>query len=77
MARGSRPAGTPLLRKGTDMDYLYECAKETVVLSAFMLIIMLDLWWAKEGVLWCIRKIREKLRSKETDTGTAATEKTE
>ena len=54
----------------------YEFMKETIIMTAFMFIIMLDIWgigyWVVKLVKWIIKKLRKKKDEAADETDTAA-----
>ena len=39
----------------------YEFMKETVIMTAFLFIIMMDIWWIGYGVVKLVKWIRKKM----------------
>ena len=54
----------------------YEFMKETIIMTAFMFIIMLDIWgigyWVVKLVKWIIKKLRKKKDEAADEVETAA-----
>ena len=54
----------------------YEFMKETIIMTAFMFIIMLDIWgigyWVVKLVKWIIKKLRKKKDEAADETEAAA-----
>lgn len=43
---------------------IYEVAKETVVMSGFVLIMLMDVWAVGKGLLWLLRKLWQAVTKK-------------
>ena len=51
------------------MAMVYEFAKQTLVMTAFMLLIAFDVWWLGKNIGQGFRKIRDKVCGKGADSG--------